>query len=165
MRQAREAERHHPERLRLLLLYDGTCGLCHGLVRFLIRRDRRDVLRFAALQSELARTLVARAGGDPDVLDTLYTIADADAVARDPEGAPLVARVRGRAAVEAIAAVGGPWRMLSALRILPRFLLDLGYRLVARSRYRLFGKRACELPSPEARAKFLGDTHHQPTPS
>jgi predicted DCC family thiol-disulfide oxidoreductase YuxK len=158
MGEARQAE--HSEPTRLLVLYDGTCGLCHGLVRFLIRRDRRDMLRFAALQSELARTLVLRAGGDPDALETVYTIADADAVARAPQHAPLSAHTRGRAAIAAIAALGGPWRMMSALRIIPRFLLDLGYRLVARVRYRLFGKRACELPSPEARAKFVGDGIH-----
>jgi predicted DCC family thiol-disulfide oxidoreductase YuxK len=160
MAEVRPADRAQPA--RLLVLYDGTCGLCHGLVRFLIRRDRRDVLRFAALQSELARTLVLRLGGDPDRLETVYTIDDADAVARDPQHAPLSAHTRGRAAIAAIAALGGPWRMMSALRIIPRFLLDLGYRLVARLRYRLFGKRACELPSPEAQQKFLGDTH---TPS
>ena len=149
----------HPERAgeptRLLLLYDGTCGLCHGLVRFLIRRDRRDAIRFAELQSDLGHTLVRRAGGDPDVLDTVYLIDDADAVALGPENAPLRARVRGRAAIAAIASLGGPWRMMNAWRIVPRFLLDLGYRLVARVRYRLFGVRACELPSPEARQKFL----------
>lgn len=155
MRSPARAHTSSEEPGRLLLLYDGTCGLCHGLVQFLIRRDRRDALRFAALQSEFARGLVARAGGDPDRLETLYAIDDADAVYADPEGAPLRARVRSRAALTAIAAVGGPWRVFGALRVIPRPLLDLGYRLVARIRYRVFGKVACELPSPEERQKFL----------
>ncbi len=141
---------------RLLLLYDGTCGLCHGLVRFLARRDRRDALRFAALQSDLGRTIVTRSGGDPEVLETLYAARDADRLAADPEGAPLSVQVKSRAAITAIASVGWPWRALTALRVVPRPLLDLGYRLVARTRYRLFGTRACEIPSPEERQKFLG---------
>lgn len=140
---------------RLLLLYDGTCGLCHGLVRFLLRRDHRDTIRFAALQSDLGRLLATRAGGDPDVLETLYAIDDADGVMADPEGADLHVRVRGRAAIAAIAAVGGLWRAVRALAIIPRPILDLGYRLIARVRYRLFGTRACELPAPEEREKFL----------
>ena len=133
---------------RTLLLYDGVCGLCNHLVQFLMRRDRRDRLRFAALQSPLGRSLVQAAGGDPDVLDTLYVIVGG------PHGPR--ARVRSRAVLSAVAALGGIYRPMSWLRIVPAFVLDPLYRLVARIRYRVFGRHdTCVLPTPEERARFL----------
>ena len=86
--------------------------------------------------------------GDPDVLETVYLV--------DRPGQPDErALVRGRAAVAALATLGGRWRAVLVFRALPRPLLDLGYRVVARLRYRIFGRRACELPAPEARHKFV----------
>ena len=133
----------------LLLLYDGVCGLCNGLVRFLIKRDRGDRYRFATLQSELGRQLVRGHGYDPDVISTVYVLS------RPGLPAEKVWR-RGRAAVIAIAGVGRGWSLFHGLRILPSFLLDFGYGLVARRRYRLFGKLdSCPAPEPGQRHKFL----------
>lgn len=132
---------------RTLLLYDGVCGLCNHLVQFLIRRDRRDRLRFAALQSPLGRSLVRAAGGDPDELDTLYVIC---AGRRGPE-----ARVRSRAVLTAVGALGGIYRPVGWLRIVPAFILDPAYRVVARVRYRVFRHDTCVLPAPDTRARFL----------
>lgn len=133
---------------RTLLLYDGVCGLCNHLVQFLIRRDRRDRLRFAALQSLLGRSLVQAAGGDPDILATLYAFVNGP---RGPQ-----ARVRSRAVLTAVAALGGIYRPIGFLRIVPAFVLDPCYRLVARLRYRVFGRHdTCMLPTPEQRDRFL----------
>ncbi len=132
-----------------LILYDGVCGLCHAFVRFLIRRDSRDRFRFAPLQSTLARKIVLRNGGDPDAISTIYLVDDHNG---DNESV----RTRGKAALHAIDLLGGPWRVLGSLRILPAFLLNLGYGLVAGFRYRLFGKReSCALPDPSEQSKFL----------
>ena len=134
----------------MLVLYDGVCGLCNGLVRFLLARDRRERFWFAPLQSELGRQLVAARGGDPTTLSTLWLI--------EHPGRPHE-RVwrRGRAGVRALAALGGGWRLIGGLRIMPGFVLDAGYWLVARTRYRLFGKLdACPAPAPGDRARFLG---------
>lgn len=133
----------------LLVLYDGVCALCNRLVRFLLARDRRDRYRFAPLQSELGRRFVARHGGDPDELSTVYLIASPGA-----EGER--AYLRGRAALLSLAGLGGPWALARLAAALPRPLLDLGYRAVARRRYRLFGRYdSCPLPAPEHRHKFI----------
>ena len=133
-----------------LILYDGVCALCNGLVRFLLARDRRDRFRFAALQSELGRRLVRERGGDPDRLSTLYLI--------ERPGQPDERTfTRGRAGVRAIAAAGGGWALVHGLRVLPDVLLDLGYGLVARLRYRLAGRlKACPVPPAAERHKFIG---------
>lgn len=133
----------------LLVLYDGVCALCNGIVRFLIARDRGDRYRFAPLQSELGRETVRRHGGDPDELSTFYLILRPGT---DGERALL----RGRAAIVAAARLGGIWKATNLLRVFPNFLLNLGYRLVARLRYRLFGRyETCPLPEPEHRHKFI----------
>jgi predicted DCC family thiol-disulfide oxidoreductase YuxK len=137
-----------PERA-VLVLYDGVCAMCNGIVTFLLARDRDDRFRFLALQSELGRQVVSARGGDPDEVSTLYVIT---APARPGERV----LVRGRAGIRALTAAGGPWILLHALRILPTFLLDAGYRLLARHRYRIAGRLdACPVPPPEHRHKFL----------
>jgi predicted DCC family thiol-disulfide oxidoreductase YuxK len=134
----------------MLVLYDGVCALCNGVVRFLIRRDRDDRYRFAAIQSEYARALLRKHGKDPDRLDTMYLV-----LAPGAEGERVVQK--GRAALRAVSSVGGGWRLLRALAVLPTFLLDAGYWVIARTRYRLFGKsEACPVPAVEDRHKFVG---------
>jgi predicted DCC family thiol-disulfide oxidoreductase YuxK len=137
-----------PERA-VLVLYDGVCAMCNGIVKFLLARDRDDRFRFLALQSELGREVVRARGGDPDEISTLYVI-----TAPGREGERVAAR--GRGAIRAVTAAGGPWVALHALRLLPTFLLDFGYRLIARNRYRIAGRLdACPVPAPEHRHKFI----------
>lgn len=132
-----------------VVLYDGVCGLCSHLVAFLIRHDRRDQLRFASLQSETGRAIVARHGGNPEELNTVYLVSDCDAPGES-------VRVRGKAIFYAFEAIGGVWRVPAVLRFLPAFLLDIGYRLVAKFRYRIWGKlEQCSVPTPATRAKFI----------
>lgn len=142
-------ESHDIQAHQLLVLYDGVCALCNGTVKFLIKRDRGDRFRFAPLQSELGRDVVRRYGGDPDDLDTIYLVVS---YGKDQE------RIlkRSRAVLTAVDALGGGWKVLGALRVIPAFISDLGYRLIAKLRYRLFGKHdACPVPEPEHRHKFL----------
>lgn len=132
-----------------LLLYDGVCGLCNRLTQFLLRRDRQDRLRFAALQSPLAESVLATYGRDPTDLDTVYVLADYQA----PSQRLLW---RGRAILFALAQLGGGWRAVALLKPLPTWLLDALYRWIAKSRYRWFGRLdACLVPTAADRAKFL----------
>lgn len=134
-----------------LVLYDGVCGLCDRFVQFLLRRDHADALRFAPLQSELGTQLAARHGRDAHDLDTVCVIVHYG----DPAKEQMF--IRSRAVLHAVAALGGPWRALGWLRIVPTAVADLVYNIVARLRYRLFEKRtaACAVPPPGGRKKFL----------
>jgi predicted DCC family thiol-disulfide oxidoreductase YuxK len=133
-----------------ILLYDGVCGLCNGLVQSVLRRDRKASFRFAALQSELATRLLARHGVKADNLDTVYVV-----VNPDQPGDSLLAR--SDAVLYVLGQLGTVWRATAfALAVLPRFLRDWGYNFVARHRYRIFGRYdTCPIPSPETRSRFL----------
>jgi predicted DCC family thiol-disulfide oxidoreductase YuxK len=132
-----------------LLLYDGVCGLCNRAIRFVLRRDSRALFDFAPLQSETGRTFLARAGLNPQRLDTVYVIADYRTGAAR-------ALSKSRAALFVLQALGGVWRIAGALRALPAPLLDRGYDLIARRRYAMFGRYdTCPLPAPEHRRRFL----------
>lgn len=133
-----------PGDFRHLVLYDGVCGLCDHSVQFLLRVDRRQVLMFAPLQGETAAAMRARHPEISGDIDTVVYIEDGRV------------HQRSRAFVRLARQLPYPWRALSWLWIVPRPLSDLVYRLVARLRYRLFGKfDTCKIPSPEERARFL----------
>ncbi len=127
-----------------LLFFDGVCNLCNGLVQFIIRHDRRKRLHFATLQSEVGiRFLSAHGLATADIGTSVYW--------RNGE-----ALTRSTAALNVARDVGGVWALAFGLMIVPRFIRDAVYYLVARKRYRWFGKRdTCMLPSPELRARFL----------
>jgi predicted DCC family thiol-disulfide oxidoreductase YuxK len=133
-----------------ILLYDGVCGLCNRLVRFVLKHDRQELFRFAALQSEFAGKILARHGANPGDLDTFYLVLN--------HGQPAERlAARSDAAVEVLRNLGGTWRGCgSVLRIFPKWVRDWGYNRVARSRYRVFGKfEACPLPEERYRGRFL----------
>jgi len=107
------------------VLYDSECTLCNSQVRFISRRDRRKSFRFVALQSEEGRRMLRDAGLPTDELDT---------VVYAKEGKHLV---RSSAVLGIAGDLGGAWRLLPALKIIPASIRDFFYRLVARNRHRL----------------------------
>jgi predicted DCC family thiol-disulfide oxidoreductase YuxK len=134
---------------RHLILYDAVCGLCDRLVRFVPPRDRREVFHFASLQSDLGRSLVRQFGRDPDRLDTFFVVSDYRSAS--PEFL-----CRARAGLFVAKSLGGPWRALAVLAVLPDGLLNAAYHLVARHRYRLFGRReSCLMPPAQYRRRFI----------
>lgn len=131
-----------------VVLYDGLCGVCNRFNRFVLDRDREGRFVFAALQSATARALLAPHGASPDDLDTVWVIA------RGPDGER--ALCRSDAVFFVLRELGGVWRAVAWLRVLPRPLCDLGYRVFARLRYRLLGRHdTCPLPKPGEAARFL----------
>jgi predicted DCC family thiol-disulfide oxidoreductase YuxK len=143
------AEPPHDVATKTLLLYDGVCGLCARSVQFVLRRDRRDRFRFAALQSAFARAIVTRHGFDPDDLDSFAIV---DGVGTSDERM----HRKGRAALLVLARLGGVYALTAPLRLLPNVLLDLVYDFVARRRYRWFGRtETCFVPAKSDRAKFV----------
>ena len=128
-----------------LLLFDGVCNLCNGAVQFIIDRDKRNLFRFASLQSELGRSVLRKYDIDSTSLDTVVLVQKGRAYTHS------------EAALRTAAQLDGGYRLLSVFRILPRFFRDGVYRFIARNRYRWFGREeACRLPRPEWRAKFVG---------
>src|ERR1700723_742987 len=135
---------------RALLLYDGVCALCNGSVKFIMKHDRLDQFRYAPLESDLGREILARFN-----------------IRASPDGVVLVTDTqqqgeriyhRSDAVAQSVRRLGAPWRMAGKLlAILPHPLRDWGYGVVAHYRYRLFGRYdSCPVPSPEQRSRLLG---------
>ncbi len=126
-----------------VLFFDGVCGLCNRTVDSLIRRDRAGVLRFAPLQGQTASGLVP--AEDVASLNTVVLV--------DHGGT----HRRSDAIVRVLRHLGGRYRIVAGLlAAIPRPVRDFGYRIVAKSRYRVFGKKeSCRLPTPEERGRFL----------
>ena len=134
---------------KAIILYDGFCGLCARVVQFVLPRDRRTFFAFAAIQSEIGSSKIRAHGADPAALETFFILADPGT---DTER--LLSK--STAAFYMLRQLGGVWRLLSWGRILPRVVRDFGYDLVAKRRYRWFGKLdSCAVPKPEWRARFL----------
>ena len=132
-----------------LLLYDGVCGLCNRVTRFVLRWDRRAVFDFASLQSGTGRSYLERWGRQPAELNTVYVVADYGT------GNPRVLS-RSRAALFVLTALGGWWRVFAIFKPLPTGMLDVLYDAVARNRYRLFGRYdTCPLPAAAHRTRFI----------
>ena len=132
-----------------LVLYDGVCGLCSRLLQFVLKRDRRAVFTFAPLQGALGRRMVERFGGDPDQLTSFRVLANYR------ESRPQMLS-RSSAALFVAFELGRPWKMAQLVRVLPTSLLDYVYDVVARNRYRVFGRaEQCPTPRPEFRDRFV----------
>lgn len=132
-----------------IVLYDGVCGLCNGAVQFLLKRDRRDRLRFASLQSEFAGALLKRHGLDHKVLDTVYVVLN--------HGEPSeILLAKSDAFLQLAREIGGIWSIGTVGLIIPRPIRNALYDFVARHRYQMFGKHeTCMLPDPRHKHKFI----------
>ncbi len=130
-----------------LVLFDGSCTLCNGFVQFLIARDPKGRFRFAPLQGETGRRACTAVG-----LHLPGTV-NPDSIVVIEDG---TARVRSDAVLAIAARLPFPWSMLTLGKVLPRGLRDALYRIVARNRYRWFGRRTtCLVPGPGIRSRFL----------
>ena len=129
---------------KALLVFDGVCVLCSGFARFILKRDRGFAFRLTTAQSPLGQALYRHYGLDTQEFETNLVLADGCAYAKLDSVAAAGERL------------GGPWRALTLLRLLPRPLADWLYDRVARSRYALFGRsERCMIPPPEWRDRFI----------
>ena len=133
-----------------VLLYDGECGLCNGVVRFMLRHDRRGRLHFAPLQSEPAQAYLRAQGLPMADFASLVFVRDW----RDQGKGGYMLRTDG--ALGAFAELDSAWRLAAVLRVIPRFLRDPVYKLIARVRYAIFGEyKRRPLPDPAWEKRFL----------
>lgn len=127
-----------------LILFDGVCNVCNGFVTFILPRDRRNQFQFGSLQSHTAAEVLRDFPLAPRDVSTVILIEDGKLFTRSTA----VLRIARK--------LGGLWSLAYPFIVIPPFIRDGLYDLVARHRYRLFGKRdACMIPKPEWKDKFV----------
>lgn len=127
-----------------IVFYDGTCGFCARSVMWILRHERDHEIRFAPLQGPTAALARARYPQIPESIDTVVYVSGGRA------------HLRSKAILHAGRHLRAPWRWWYAFRWFPAVVLDLGYRVIAAVRYRIWGHAdACQLVTPEQRARFL----------
>ena len=128
-----------------IVLFDGVCNLCNSAVTFIIEHDKKDVFRFASLQSEIGRKLVEERGMDPEELDSIVLIDPGVAYYR-----------KSTAALEISRELSGGYSLLKNFLFIPESLRDGIYNFVANKRYKWYGKKeSCMISTPELKSKFL----------
>ncbi|MDZ4716219.1 MAG: DCC1-like thiol-disulfide oxidoreductase family protein [Cytophagales bacterium] len=127
-----------------IILFDGVCNLCNGFVRFVLPRDRKEAFLFGSLQSVRVREMLRNYSYSSDSLSTVVLLEQNQLYTRSTA----VLRIARK--------LGGGWPLFYGFIIIPRFLRDGLYDLLARNRYRLFGQREiCMVPTPEWKARFI----------
>ncbi|WP_049922425.1 thiol-disulfide oxidoreductase DCC family protein [Halopiger djelfimassiliensis] len=127
-----------------IVLFDGVCNLCNGLVQFIVPRDPDGRFRFASLQSEVGTALLAEHGLPTDELESVVLIEGEDCY------------VKSAAVLRIATLLGGWYRLLAPFRYVPRRLRDWAYDAVAARRYRWFGRKdRCMMPTGDVQKRFL----------
>ncbi len=126
------------------MIFDGVCNLCARSVRFILDHEADQTLRFTPLQSPAGSRLMRELGLDPEDARTFVLIADGKAYVKS-DAAIRLSRYFRRA-----------WMPLGLIKIIPRWIRDRVYDVVARNRYRWFGRLdSCMVPTPELRTRFI----------
>lgn len=129
---------------RKIVLFDGVCNLCNGAVIFIIGKDKDDRFRFTALQEEAGRAIAKKYGIDTQKIDSIILIDNGKAY------------VKSTAALHIALYLKGLWPLLYGALIFPKFIRDFVYDVIAKYRYKWFGKKeSCMIPTPELRNKFI----------
>jgi predicted DCC family thiol-disulfide oxidoreductase YuxK len=125
-----------------IIYFDGVCGLCNGFVDFIMKIDKEEKFKFSPLQSEFAKYRLL----------PKYT-EDLKSVVVEIDGEILE---KSDAVFRVLESLGGKWKLAASLKIIPSFLRNAGYDLVAEMRYKIFGKKStCRLPTPKEKDRFI----------
>jgi predicted DCC family thiol-disulfide oxidoreductase YuxK len=131
------------EAMKNIILFDGTCNFCNKSVQFIIKRDPKGYFLFASLQGETGRALLKQFKIEAGIDSIVFIDGNK-------------AYIKSDAALRICKQLTIPWSYLSVLRFLPRVIRDPVYELIAKNRYRWFGRNEiCKIPSPEVRKRFL----------
>ena len=127
-----------------VVIFDGVCNLCAQSVKFILNHEAEARLRFVPLQSPAGARLMREFGFSPEDAKTFVLISD---------GKPYV---KSAAAIRIAGYLRGIWKFLGIVRVLPRPIRDWAYDVIARNRYRWFGRAdSCMVPTSELRARFI----------
>jgi predicted DCC family thiol-disulfide oxidoreductase YuxK len=127
-----------------IILFDGHCTMCSSLVRMVIKNDHKATFMFCSLESDRGKELLRQGGLSAVDFDSFVLILNGTYA------------IKSTAALRLTKALGGWWTLLYGFIIVPKFLRDWVYDLVAKYRYRVFGKtEMCMMPTPEIQARFL----------
>jgi predicted DCC family thiol-disulfide oxidoreductase YuxK len=127
-----------------IVLFDGVCNLCNGAVQFIIRHDKNEKFLFASLQSEIGKRILSLNNLSRDDLKTFLLIEDERVYTKST------------AALRVIKQLNGFISILYTFNVIPKFIRDSIYDLVAKNRYNWFGKKdECMIPTPQLKARFL----------
>lgn len=127
-----------------LVLFDGVCHFCNNSVNFIMDHDPKKKFVFAPLQSDLAKDHLKKLGDESATIDTIKLIHNNKIYTRS------------RAALEIARQLNGLWPLCYAAIIIPGFIRDIVYTIIAKNRYKWFGQmEACRIPTPEMRERFL----------
>ncbi len=128
-----------------IILFDGVCNLCNASVQFILKHDRKDIFRFASLQSELGEKIINHIGIGAQNIDSV--------ILYDPGKAYYY---KSDAILQIVKNLGGIIHYGTIFRILPTGLRNFIYDYIAKNRYQWFGKQDfCLVPTPEFQTKFL----------
>lgn len=129
--------------LNKIVLFDGVCNFCNSSVQFIIRNDKTNSLKFASLQSEIGQRLITTYNLSKE-LDSVIFIENNQAY------------IKSKAALKIANYFGGFWKIFQVFNVIPSFIRDFFYDIIANNRYKWFGKKdSCMLPSPEVRSRFF----------
>jgi len=128
-----------------LILFDGVCNLCNTSVLYVIKRDKKDVFRFAPLQSDIGRQIIDQYNLDVSKTDSILLYSKTNGLS-----------VKSSAALQIAKHLGFPNNLMSVFFVVPPFIRNWVYDFIAKNRYKWYGKKdTCMIPTPELKAKFL----------
>ncbi|MFF2445831.1 thiol-disulfide oxidoreductase DCC family protein [Neobacillus sp. NPDC058068] len=126
-----------------IILFDGVCNLCNSSVQFILKRDPNGTFKFASLQGEAGQSLLKKYGLNTNI--NSFVLLENGEI-----------HLKSTAALRICRKLTGAWRLLAVFLIIPRSIRDLFYGIIAKNRYRWFGKKdSCMLPKPEWKSRFL----------
>lgn len=129
--------------LQRIILFDGECNFCDQSVQFIIKRDPKGYFKFTSLQSEIGKESLNKYNAPKDI-DSFVLIEDNSCY------------VKSSAALRVCKKLRGAWKLLYVFLVLPKNFRDFFYEIIAKNRYKWFGKKeSCRIPSPEERKRFL----------
>jgi predicted DCC family thiol-disulfide oxidoreductase YuxK len=127
-----------------IILFDGVCNFCNSSINFVIDHDPEKHFKFAPLQSDIGQDILRKFNKNTEDFDSIILLKDNQLYQKS------------EAALEIAKHLSGFWKYLSVFRILPTFFLNFFYDIIAKNRYRIFGKAdSCRMPTPELRERFL----------